>query len=174
MLAAYPGANEARIDERAEIEMMWVTNIAISPAREIRSELNIKPGQHVPVLIGAANKMMRDVFEANLHYIKRLTRASEVSITAELDPPKASVRSVFPGGMIAIPFEGLVDIAQERMRQSRKREKLQKEAAILESQLSNGEFLQRAPADKVDQARARVAEIALHIAALDQMLEALQ
>ncbi|MGH9929182.1 MAG: valine--tRNA ligase [Pyrinomonadaceae bacterium] len=174
MLTAYPEANGALIDEEAEIEMMWLTNIGISPARNIRAELNIKPSERVPVLIEASSKRMRNVFEANLVHIERLTRASEVKIAHKLVPPKASVRSVFPGGMIVIPFEGFVDVVQERIRQSRKRDKLQKEAATVENQLSNREFLQHAPADKVAQAKARLAEIALHTAALDQILEALE
>ena len=88
--------------------------------------------------------------------------------------PKAAARAVLAGGAeVAVPREGLIDFAQERLRLSREKEKLQKEAAKLETQLGNADFVQRAPAEKVEELRARVTDIAQRNAALDQMLEAL-
>ena len=77
------------------------------------------------------------------------------------------------GAEVAVPLEGLIDFAQERARLSREKEKLQKEAAKLEAQLANADFVSRAPAEKVEELRARVADIAQRTQALDQMLEAL-
>ena len=77
------------------------------------------------------------------------------------------------GAEIAVPLEGLIDFAQERARLLREREKLDKEAAKLQSQLANSDFVNRAPAEKVAELRARVADIDQRTAALDQMVEAL-
>ena len=74
---------------------------------------------------------------------------------------------------MAIPLEGLIDFAQERARLARENEKLQKEAEKLEAQLGNADFVDRAPAEKVAELRARVADIGERTAALNQMLEAL-
>jgi valyl-tRNA synthetase len=43
----------------------------------------------------------------------------------------------------------------------------------LATQLGNADFVQRAPAEKVEELRARVTDIAQRNAALEQMLEAL-
>ena len=174
MLAAYPQSDQQLIDERAESEIDRLKTL-ISSVRNIRSEINIKPGDRIPVLIREANTSVRAVFEANQDQIARLTRASQISIARELEPPKASARAVISGsGEVVIPLEGLIDFAQESARLSREKEKLQTEAAKLEGQLANSDFVKRAPAEKVEELRARADEIKQHIAALDQMLEALK
>ena len=56
----------------------------------------------------------------------------------------------------------------------REREKLQKESAKLEAQLTNPQFAERAPAEKVNETRERLADIAQRTSALQQMSEALR
>jgi valyl-tRNA synthetase len=174
MLAAYPQADADLIDERAEGEMAAVIDF-ISRVRNIRSELNVKPGDRVRVLVGASDERLRDVFAANRDQISRLARASEIKIDERLDAPRASARAVLAGGAeVAVPLEGLIDFEQERERLAREREKLQKEAAKLEAQLANPQFAERAPAEKVLETRERLDDIAKRTAALQQMSEALK
>jgi valyl-tRNA synthetase len=174
MLAAYPQSDAALIDEQAESEMSLVIDL-ISRVRNIRSELNVKPGDRVRVLIGAGDERLRDVFAANREQIARLARASEINVGERLDAPRASARAVLAGGAeVAVPLEGLIDFGQERERLAREREKLQKEAAKLEAQLSNPQFAERAPAEKVNETRERLSDIAQRTSALQQMAEALK
>jgi len=173
MLATYPQVDESLVDERAESEMQAVIDL-ISRVRNLRSEMNIKPGERVRVLI-AANETLRNVFSESTDQIARLGRASEVSIDKHLKAPKASARAVLAGGAeVAIPLEGLIDFVQERARLLKEKEKLEKESAKLEGQLSNADFVARAPVEKVEELRSRITDIAQRIAALEQMLEALQ
>jgi valyl-tRNA synthetase len=172
MLAAYPAAEANLIDERAEAEMRAVIDL-ISRVRNIRSEMNIKPGDRIQLMI-AANEEMQPVFLSSADQIARLTRAAAVSIDGTVQMPKAAARAVLSGGAeVAVPLEGLIDFSQERARLLREREKLQKESAKLESQLGNSDFVNRAPAEKVAELRSRVADIDQRTSALDQMLEAL-
>jgi valyl-tRNA synthetase len=171
MLASFPQANATLIDEQAEAEMQAVIDL-ISRVRNIRSEMNIKPADRIQLMI-AAKPDLRPVFAASADQIARLTRAADVSINGNA-APKAAARAVLSGGAeVAVPLEGLIDFAQERARLSREKEKLQKEAAKLEGQLANDDFVSRAPAEKVEELRARVADIAQRTQALDQMVEAL-
>jgi len=140
--------------------------------RNIRSEMNIKPGDRIDLLI-AARPEQQTVFTRSTHQIARLTRAAKISIDGA-EMPKAAARAVLAGGAeVAIPLEGLIDFEQERARLMREKEKLQKEQTRLDAQLGNADFVQRAPAEKVEELRARVADIAQRTAALDQMVEAL-
>ncbi|HEX8922502.1 MAG TPA: class I tRNA ligase family protein, partial [Pyrinomonadaceae bacterium] len=174
MLAAYPQPDASLIDERAEGEMSAVIDL-ISRVRNIRSELNVKPGDRVRVLIGASDEKLREVFATNTDQIARLARASEIHVGEQLDAPRASARAVLAGGAeVAVPLEGLIDFAQERERLAREREKLQKEAAKLEAQLANPQFAERAPIEKVNETRERLADIAQRTSALQQMAEALK
>ncbi|HEX8650679.1 MAG TPA: valine--tRNA ligase [Pyrinomonadaceae bacterium] len=174
MLTAYPQGNREAIDERAEWEMQMVIDL-ISRVRNIRAEMNIKPSERVRLLVGAGEEKLREVFAANTDQIARLARASEITVRERLDAPRASARAVLSGGAeVAVPLEGLIDFAQERARLERERDKLQKEAARLDAQLANPQFTERAPAEKVNELRERLADITGRLRALSETLEALR
>ncbi len=174
MLAAYPEARLELIDEEAEWQMQAVIDL-ISRVRNIRSEMNIKPGEPLKVLIGSPDQKLRNVLADNKNQISRLVRASEVTITETLDAPRASARAVLIGGAeVAVPLEGLIDFAQERQRLIKEKEKLQAEAGKLEAQLANPQFAERAPAEKVAELRARISDIAQGKTQLDQTIANLE
>jgi valyl-tRNA synthetase len=172
MLTSFPRCNESLIDERAEADMQSVIDL-ISRVRNIRSEMNIKPGDRIQVMI-RAERNQQTVFSASADQIARLTRA-EVSIDGRREIPKAAARAVLAAGAeVAVPLEGLIDFQEERARLSREIEKLHKEAAKLDAQLSNRDFVERAPAEKVEELRLRVADISQRVIALNRLLEALE
>ncbi|HKZ01967.1 MAG TPA: valine--tRNA ligase, partial [Pyrinomonadaceae bacterium] len=174
MLAAYPESTTTLIDERAEWEMQIVIDL-ISRVRNIRSEMNIKPGERIHVLAGSPDEKLREVLFRSIDQLKRLTRASEVTIQEKLEAPRASARAVLAGGAeVAVPLEGLIDFAQERQRLTREKEKLLAEAAKLEAQLANPQFVDRAPVERVSEVRARIADIAQRTGQLQQTLVNLQ
>ena len=147
----------------------------ISRVRNIRSEMNIKPGERVPLLIGAPDEKLRAVFSASADQIVRLVRASQIGIGEQTGAPRASARAVLAGGAeVAVPLEGLIDFEQERQRLRKEKAKLEAESEKLEAQLANPQFAERAPAEKVNEARARIADIAQRITQLDQTIENLQ
>jgi valyl-tRNA synthetase len=147
----------------------------ISRVRNIRSEMNIKPSERVPVLVGVADEQLRAVFASNADQIARIVRASEVSVSNQLSAPRASARAVLAGGAeLAVPLEGLIDFDQERERLRREQDKLKAEASRLDAQLANPQFVERAPAERVHELRERLADIAQRTAALAQTLEGLQ
>jgi valyl-tRNA synthetase len=174
MLAAYPEVAAALIDEQAEWEMQAIIDL-VSRVRNIRSEMNIKPGERVPVLIASPDEKLRSVYLAAKEQISRLVKASEVSIGDRLTAPRASARAVLIGGAeVAIPLEGLIDFEQERQRLRREQDKLQTEAAKLEAQLGNPGFVERAPVERVSELRERIADIAQRTSQLQQTVENLQ
>jgi len=170
MLASYPQCDETAVDERAEAEMQAVIDL-ISRVRNIRSEMNIKPGQQIDLLIETKDGSLLAIEVKN--QVKRLTRSTEILEKMRADWPKATAYAVLTGGSsVGIPLEGLIDFAQERARLSREKEKLEKEVAKLEAQLGNADFVERAPAEKVEDLRLRKAEITLRNRALNENLEA--
>jgi valyl-tRNA synthetase len=170
MLAAYPESRAELIDEAAEAEMRDIIEI-ISRVRSIRSDLNIKPSDRVQLVLQHGSGKT-DLVLAAKDQILRLTRASDVLFG---DAPKASARAVLAGGAeLAVPLEGLIDFEQERQRLNREQQKLQAEAAKLEAQLGNPNFVERAPAERVNEVRARIADIAQRSSQLKQTVENLQ
>jgi valyl-tRNA synthetase len=174
MLAAYPEGDAHFIDERAEWEMRTLIDL-ISRVRNIRSEMNIKPSERITLLIGSPDEKLRQVLSASVDQLSRLTRASDVSIREQLAAPRASARAVLAGGAeVAVPLEGLIDFEQERQRLQREKEKLLAEASKLDAQLANPQFVERAPAERVNEVRERIADIAQRTAQLQQTIENLQ
>jgi valyl-tRNA synthetase len=170
MLASYPQCNDAVVDEHAESEMQAVVDL-VSRVRNIRSEMNIKPGQQIDLLLEMNDGSLFTVEVKD--QVKRLTRSADIREQMRAGWPKATASAVLTGGVsVGVPLEGLIDFAQERARLSREKEKLQKEAAKLETQLANADFVGRAPAEKVEELRLRKAEIAVQTRALDENLEA--
>src|SRR4029079_13543590 len=129
----------------------------------------------IPVVVAASDENLRRVFAKAREQIARLVRASEVTVNERLDAPKASARAVLSGGAeLAVPLEGLIDFEQERRRLQREQEKLQAEATKLEAQLGNPNFVERAPVERVNEVRERIAAIAQQSSQLQQTVEHLQ
>jgi valyl-tRNA synthetase len=140
--------------------------------------MGIKPGQEIPIIVRTLDEKTHDIFARNSAQIGRLTKSLMTRARWSHTPieiPKASARAILAGGAeVAIPLEGLIDFEQERIRLSKEKEKLQSESSKLEAQLANPQFAERAPAEKVSEIRARIADIAQRTAQLDQTIANLQ
>lgn len=172
MLANFPPGDKNAIDEKAENEMQAVID-AISKVRNIRAEMQIKPSDK-PTIHIAANAETQKIFAQNEAQILKLARAEKLVLSEKLDVPKASAKAVTALAEIALPLEGLIDFEKEIARLENQLGKLEKENEQLSKQLANQNFVDRAPAEKVEAIRERVAEIDLQAQTLRQNLEALK
>jgi valyl-tRNA synthetase len=157
--------------EQARAELDWVVRL-IGLVRSIRAEMNVPPSKPSPVLLQAASSHAMERVGRWMDAIRRLARASDVSaLTGEV--PKGSAQGVLDDATIVLPLEGLIDIAVERARLTKDRDKLMVEAKKLEQKLANADFVSRAPEEVVTENRERLAaahsEIARLQAALDRL-----
>ncbi len=172
MLTSFPPGDARAVDEIAESEMQSVIDV-ISKVRNIRAEMQIKPSDRVEIHISSDGNARR-VFAENEAQILKLARANKLVLGEALDVPKASAKAVTTVAEIAVPLEGLIDFEKETARLENQLAKLEAENARLGGQLSNANFVERAPAEKVAEIRDRVAEIETQSATLRQNLEALK
>ena len=86
---------------------------------------------------------------------------------------KMPIRSAAALMLLASAAFGAVS-PQEAARLDKEREKLEAEAAKLNGQLGNANFVERAPAEKVQELRDRQSDIAQRLTVLATNLEALQ
>ncbi len=172
MLADFPAGDVSMIDERAESEMQAVIDL-ISKVRNIRAEMNIKPSDK-PAIHVAAKEDLQTVFRANEAQILKLARAERLLLSDVLDVPRASAKAVISNAEIAVPLEGLIDFEKEIQRLENQLSKLEAEQQRLKGQLSNANFVERAPAEKVQEIRIRVAEIEGQARTLNENLQALK
>jgi valyl-tRNA synthetase len=173
MLADFPTGNDGLIDEMAEAEMNSVIEL-ISKVRNIRAEMNIRSGEKVAVHV-LADPGLQKVFRENEAQILKLARVEKLVLGDSLNVPKASAKAVLTGGAeIALPLEGLIDFDKERERLQNQLAKLEVEVQRLNGQLSNANFVEKAPVEKVKELRDRKIEIERQTSTLLQNLEALK
>ncbi len=160
-----PGAEQARA------ELDWVVRL-ITLVRSVRAEMNVPPSKPSPVLLQGASAQSMGRVDRWMDAIRRLARASDVSALVG-DVPKGSAQAVLDEATIVLPLEGLIDIALERARLIKERDKLLAEAKKTAQKLANADFVSRAPEEVVTENRERLeaaqSEIARLQAALDRL-----
>jgi len=172
MLADFPPGTADLSDDRAENEMGSVIDL-IRRVRNIRTDMNIKPSDRVAVHVAGGEDICA-VFAANEAQILKLARADKLVRGDTLTVPKASAKAVIANAEIAVPLEGLIDFSKERERLQNQIGKLAIELTRLSGQLSNLDFVKKAPAEKVEALRERRSEIEIQTATLQQNLTSLE
>jgi valyl-tRNA synthetase len=158
-LAAYPAADEKQIDLGAETEMAILQDLIVS-VRNLRAELKVEPKVKVPIEVFAHEPEIRAMLEKNLGAVL-LDRPANVEKIAFVESSLANLpgaRSTSRFDVHAI-YEKKIDVAAERERLTKDLEKIEKEQANGQRQLSNEQFLAKAPAKVVEGLKARAEEL---------------
>ena len=140
--------------EENAIELM---KEAVRGIRNVRTEMNVAPGKKAAVYVVSDNEGVRQIFEEGRQFFTSLAAASELTVQTDksgIDDSAVSV--VIPNATVYIPFEELVDIAQEIERLKKEQKRLEGELARVQGMLGNERFLSKAPKQKVDEERAKL------------------
>jgi valyl-tRNA synthetase len=153
----YPEARPERKDEKLAGDMAFFQEVVVS-VRNIRSELNINPGQKLDLLIKASGHEA-GLLEENREVLCQLARLQRLELDPSLAPPPASASNVVRGCELYVPLEGIIDFEAESQRMEKQLQKLDKEKGGLEKKLSNEDFVNKAPAEVVAKERDRLEEL---------------
>jgi valyl-tRNA synthetase len=108
------------------------------------------------------------------HYVFKLASVSELDLVPRLQGDKLAAHAVAAGCALEVPLEGLIDRDSERARLTRELEKARKEIDGLDRKLSNASFVERAPANVVEENRRRLKDYQDQAAKLTSALERFQ
>jgi valyl-tRNA synthetase len=156
-LAAYPAAKEEQIDLGAETNMAVLQDLIVS-VRNVRAELKVEPKVKVPIEVFAHEPAMRAMIEQNRGAIERLAGVDSIAFVEASLEKVAGARSTSRFDVHAI-YEKKIDVAAERERLTKDLEKIEKEHANGQRQLSNEQFLAKAPAKVVEGLKTRAEEL---------------
>ena len=168
IIAPWPLQDPARLDDEAEAQMAVLMEL-IRGIRNVRAEYNVEAGKRIATTVVAGD--FAPVLVARSSVLALLARLDEAQlhIVAAAEPLEKSA-SVVVGDVAAyLPLAGLVDLDAERAR-------LQKALAELEGHIHSsrsrlaGPFAEKAPADVVEAARQRLAEMETEAAQLQEQL----
>jgi valyl-tRNA synthetase len=166
MIAAYPAPEPARMDAGAENRIAALKEM-INACRQLAAEMGVGPGKRVPLLVsGDAARI-----EAYAPYLKALARLSDVSALAELPHAEAPVAIV---GEFRLMLKIEIDVAAERDRLTREKQRLEGEVHKAEGKLANQNFVERAPERVVAQERERLDNFRTALDQLNAQLARLQ
>ena len=90
--------------------------------------------------------------------MERLARIRPLELVTELSGEKATAQAVAGDLALEVPLAGIIDVEAEQARLHKEVERVRKEIAGLEQKLSNQKFVERAPAQVVEENRQRLAE----------------
>jgi valyl-tRNA synthetase len=147
--AAWPEHDAARFDQEAEAEIGRLME-AITALRRYRDEVGAKPSEPL------RGRLVAEGYGAGKEHLARLARLNLVEEEAENGDVLATVP--IPGGGVQILPSDAFDPAEAEKRVAAKREALRAEIARAERRLANEKFVERAPAEVVEQERRKLGE----------------
>jgi valyl-tRNA synthetase len=157
MLCAYPQADQDLIDSDAVEELEWVKQFVMG-VRQIRSEMDIKPGKPLPVICQNGNSLDQQRLEHNRSLLVSLAKLESIDWLEKEDQAPESATSLVGDMNLLIPLAGLIDKDAELTRLQKNIEKFQQEAERIEAKLANQNFVSRAPASVVDKEKEKLLE----------------
>jgi valyl-tRNA synthetase len=170
-LAAYPQADENQIDLKSETEMAILQDLIVS-VRNLRAELKVETKTKVPIAVYALEPEIRELIEQKRGAVERLATVDKITFAE-------SSLSKLPGARhtarfdVHVTYEKKIDIAADRERRKKELEKSEKEAANLQKQLGNEQFLAKAPSHVIENMRKRVQELEILREKLKDQLDGL-
>ncbi|MGE0876273.1 MAG: valine--tRNA ligase [Burkholderiales bacterium] len=162
MLAPYPRPQAEKIDQAAEREMALLKQV-VDACRNLRSEMNLQPGQRVPLYL-------QGDIGAMAPYLQFLARLESVHAVAELPAADAPVAIA---GDVRLMLHVEIDRAAERVRLGKEIARIEAELAKCRGKLGNPSFAERAPASVVAQEKERLAGFESTLAKLQSQLDKL-
>ena len=149
---------------QARAELDWLTRF-IGEVRAVRNEMNVPPGTPTPVLLRDASPETLARAARWSDAIRRLARAASVAPLAG-EMPKGSAQAVVDEATVILPLADVIDLAAERARLVKERDKAAGEAEKVAKKLANEDFVRRAPEDVVAENRSRLAAAEAEVARL--------
>ena len=165
MVATYPIPEQELEDTEAE-RLVAAVKAMITAVRNARAERGFTPKDRFKLYLKATDEREAKFFRTYAYLLIDLARLTDVLV--DIEPPAGVQHDVIEGFAIAIEFPPK-EISPEQLEKARREvEKTEKEIAGAEARLANEEFVRNAPANIVEAARARLAELKARLEKLQQ------
>ena len=173
VVAEYPVVHPEFADQTAEKGMASLIEL-IRAVRNIRSEVNTPLSKPITLLIQTSDEVIDRFLIENQSYIERFCNPEELVISPDVKAPDLAMSAVLTGATIYLPLAGLIDIKAEIARLEKELTKWQKEVDRVQGKLANERFVANAPAELVDQERAKEKDYLEKHKAVAERIEQLQ
>ncbi|MFQ5588815.1 MAG: class I tRNA ligase family protein, partial [Nitrospiria bacterium] len=148
----YPQYDADKKDMASEERVQSIVIDTVLAVRNMRGEMNIPPSEALPLIISVENAEKQGRFEAQMSYIKRLARLSDVRLGIHLEKPARSATAKTSCAELYLPLDE-ERLRDELARIGKRLDKTEKSLGILEKKLGNAQFTANAPKQVVEKAR---------------------
>ncbi|WP_180114791.1 valine--tRNA ligase [Acinetobacter sp. YH12140] len=170
MLAHYPVAEQALINDQAEADMQWLQGL-IGAVRNIRGEMGLGNARLLPVLLQNTTDTEKAQIARIEPLFKALAKVESITFLADAEQPPLSSSSVVGHVSVFVPMKGLIDPKAELGRLQKDLDKVQKQHDQIATKLSNEGFVAKAPAAVVEGEKVKLAEFADQLAKIKANME---
>ena len=169
MVSKWPYAKNEN-EFKDEEEFVERLKSIITEIRNTRANMNVHPSKKAE-LIFVTEKYEKEIEEAK-EFLLKLGFGSNIIIQKDKAGIKDDAISIVQDGIeLYMPFEGLVDMEQERKRLQEEKKRLEGEVARCEKMLSNPGFMNKAPQSKIDEEKAKLEKYKDMLAKVEESLK---
>lgn len=172
-VAKWPKVRPELSNHEASEQMKLLVEI-IRSVRNIRAEVNTPMSKKIAMIINAHDEKILDTLETNKAYLERFCNPEMLTIGVGAAAPEKAMTAVVSGAEIYLPLQGLINIEEEIARLERELEKLNKEVERVQKKLANEKFVAKAPAQVVEEERAKEKDYLEKRATVQERLEELR
>ena len=148
MMQPYPTFQQSKVDEAA-ISWMEVLKKMVIQCRSLRGEMNVSPAEKIPLAISGD----KDILTEYEIYLKGLAKVNEIEYMDELADKDAPVAIV---GNFKLMLNIKIDKKMELARLQKEINRLEIEIRKANGKLENKNFVEKAPAEVINQEKERL------------------
>ena len=145
----------------------------ISSIRNIRSEKNVGMSKKINISLEVSNDSLKDYLLNHQNYLMRFTNYENLIVDTTVDKTDAVV-TVLEDVNIAIPLKELINIEEELVKLNTKKTKLEAEVARSNGMLNNPNFVSKAPKEKIENEKAKLASYLEQLKEVEDLIKSFQ
>ena len=142
----------------------------VTQGRNLRRAGNISAGKKVKFIFKPTNSTSPH----DLEVMKLLLNAEAVEVNPDYQAPKGTPTIRTELGELSLPLEGLVDVAAEKVRLGKEREKIDGDIVKTEQKLANPNFVQKVPPQVLAEHQQRQTDLKAKLEHVIAALKALE
>ena len=155
MLSTWPEYKDEWNFPTEEEQLAHIKDL-VRGVRNLKSDMDVPPSKEASFHIVSDDEKLLATFDSLKTIYEKLIRATEIVCQKDktgIDDSEVSL--VIPGATVYIPLAELVDIEKEKERLLKEKKRLEGELNRSKGMLSNEKFLSKAPAEKIEEEKAK-------------------
>ena len=156
MISKWPEYKDEFNFEKEETQIEQLKEVIVG-IRNLRTNMNVHPSKKSKLIF--VSKDFEDMINSSKTMIEKLGFASEIEVRSNRGETITNSSSILTEGMeVIIPFGDLVDMEEEKKRLESEIKKLEAEVLRASKMLSNPGFTSKAPAQKIEEEKQKLAK----------------